>query len=117
VRLSPGARDADSAAGEAEAMTPHTLSLGGDLTILRAAELRETLLARLAQAPRVLALDLAEVGDFDSAGVQLLLATRRALDEAGAQLAIVAASPTVRASLALFGLGALLAPAAEGAAA
>jgi len=95
-------------------MTPDALSLGGDLTIMRAADLRETLLARLAEAPPVLALDLGAVSDFDSAGVQLLLATRRALHEAGARLVIVAASPTVRSSLALFGLGALLEPAAEG---
>jgi anti-anti-sigma factor len=92
-------------------MTQAALSLGRDLTIVRAAELRETLLARLAQAPAVLALDLGEVSDFDSAGVQLLLATRRSLAEAGARLAIVAASSTVRASLALFGLTGLLEPA------
>lgn len=95
-------------------MRPEALSLGGDLTIVRAAELRETLLARLAEAPPVLALDLGNVSEFDSAGVQLLLATRRALADAGARLAIVAASPTVRASLALFNLESLIAP-AEGA--
>jgi len=92
-------------------MTQAVLSLGRDLTIVRAADLRETLLARLAEAPAVLALDLGEVSDFDSAGVQLLLATRRTLAEAGARLSIVAASSTVRTSLALFGLAGLLEPA------
>jgi anti-sigma B factor antagonist len=93
-------------------MTPAALSLGRDLTIVCAAELRETLLARLAEAPAVLALDLGEVSDFDSAGVQLLLATKRSLAEAGARLTIVAATSTVRASLSLFGLADLLEPAA-----
>ncbi len=92
-------------------MTQAVLSLGRDLTIVRAAELRETLLAKLAEAPAVLALDLGEVSDFDSAGVQLLLATRRSLAEAGAQLAIVTASSNVRSGLALFGLAGLLEPA------
>lgn len=92
-------------------MTQAVLSLGRDLTIVRAAELREALLARLAEAPAVLALDLGDVSDFDSAGVQLLLATRRSLAEAGSRLAIVAASSNVRASLALFGLACLLDPA------
>lgn len=87
------------------------LSLGRELTIVRAAELRETLLARLAEAPAELELDLSEVSDFDSAGVQLLLSTRRTLAETGARLAVVGASSSVRSSLALFGLDHLLAPA------
>jgi len=91
-------------------MTASPLSLGNDLTIGRAAELRELLLARLAEAPAVLSLDLGEVADFDSAGIQLLLATRRALAEAGAQLSVVAASAVVRAGLQTFGLDSLLEP-------
>jgi len=83
------------------------LTIDGDFTIVRAAELREALLARLATAPSELALDLGAVSDFDSAGVQLLLATRRSLAEAGAQLHIVATSSAVRQALALFGLAAL----------
>ena len=83
-------------------------ALGNEVTIAQAAALRETLLAALAKAPHELRLDLTEVADFDSAGVQLLLATRQSLTQAGARLRIVAASPTVRRSLELFGLASLL---------
>ncbi|MBL8341923.1 MAG: STAS domain-containing protein [Rubrivivax sp.] len=95
-------------------MTPDTLSLGAELTIVKAAALRETLLARLATAPRELRLDLGEVSEFDSAGVQLLLAARRSLAEAGGRLVVGAASATVRQGLEVFGLTGLLdAPAAK----
>jgi anti-anti-sigma factor len=97
-------------------MSTDTLSLGNELTIVQAAALRETLLARLASAPRELRLDLAEVSDFDSAGVQLLLATKRSLADAGARLVVSAASATVRRNLEVFGLGLLLEPAATQAA-
>lgn len=89
-------------------MNTEILSMGHEMTIVQAAALRESLLARLATAPRELALDLGEVADFDSAGVQLLLATQRSLSEAGARLCITAVSPTVRRNLELFGLQALL---------
>lgn len=102
--------------------TPPGIPLGGDLTIARAAELRERLLARLAEAPPVLALDLGEVADFDSAGIQLLLAARRTQAQAGARLVVIKASAPVRDAVQLFGLDSLLElphplqPAAEGAA-
>jgi anti-anti-sigma factor len=98
-------------------MNTEPLSLGSELTIVQAAALRETLLARLATAPRTLHLDLGDVGDFDSAGVQLLLATRRSLADAGGRLVICAASASVRRNLEVFGLAGLLeAPSAEEAA-
>lgn len=89
-------------------MSDAPIALGNEVTIAQAAALRETLLAALAKAPRELRLDLADVADFDSAGVQLLLATRQSLAQAGARLQVVAASATVRRSLELFGLEALL---------
>jgi anti-anti-sigma factor len=62
----------------------------------------------LQQAPAALALDLAGVTDFDSSGVQLLLATQRSLAERGDALHVVAASPAVNDALAIFGLKDLL---------
>jgi anti-sigma B factor antagonist len=48
------------------------LRLDGELTIYRAAELKQTLLKALEQAPH-LELDLAGVSELDSAGVQILI--------------------------------------------
>jgi anti-anti-sigma factor len=84
------------------------LELGPDLTIAQAAGWHETLTHALASQPGDLALDLAGVTDFDSSGVQLLLATRRSLAERGHTLHVVAASTAVRDALATFGLHDLL---------
>jgi anti-sigma B factor antagonist len=94
--------------------TPATaaLPLGPELTIAFAAACRDTLAEALATQPGDLALDLADVTDFDSSGVQLLLATQRSLAERGDALCITAASAAVRDALTLFGLAGLLDPAA-----
>ncbi len=88
--------------------TNAALPLGPELTIAQAAACHATLLQALAAHSGDLALDLATVSDFDSAGVQLLLATRRSLAERGDALRIVAASPAVNDALAHFGLQDLL---------
>jgi anti-anti-sigma factor len=87
------------------------LVLGPELTIAHAAGWHAELAAALAASPGTLALDLGGVTDFDSAGVQLLLATRRSLDDRGDALHIVAASTAVSEALAIFGLQGLLAAA------
>jgi anti-anti-sigma factor len=97
----------------ADAMSHSTFAMGSDVTISQAASLRDALLARLAQAPRTLTLDMSEVTEVDSAGAQLLLATRTALSRAGGRLVIEPVSPTVRHGLALVGLAHLLNPTAE----
>ena len=89
-------------------MSNAEIAFGPEMTIAQAAAQRETLLAALATAPAELRLDLAGVADFDSAGVQLLLAARHSLGETGARLLVTAASPLVRRSLELFGLAHLL---------
>lgn len=93
------------------------LPLGPELTIAFAAACRDTLVDALATTPGDLALDLGEVTDFDSSGVQLLLATQRSLAARGDALCITAASAAVRDALTLFGLGGLLDPATAHAAA
>jgi len=84
------------------------LALGPELTIPFAATCRDTLLQALADTAGDLRLDLSGVTDVDSAGLQLLLCTRRSLVERGHSLQIVACSDTVEEALAIFGLGELL---------
>jgi anti-anti-sigma factor len=78
------------------------------MTIAHAAAWHEALVQALAGGDGDLRLDLASVSDFDSAGVQLLLATRHSLLQRGAALHIVAASTAVGDALATLGLQDLL---------
>lgn len=83
-------------------------ALDGELTIYRAAELREALIAALPAAPASMVIDLAEVSEIDSAGVQLLMATQRAAAAIGVPLAFSDASPAVCEVLGLFNLSTAL---------
>ena len=94
----------------APAATP-VLTLGPEVTIAYAAELRQTLLAAAAAADGDLLLDLGGVSDFDSSGVQLLLSARLSLQARGHALRLVACRAAVRDALHTFGLADLLAPA------
>ncbi len=85
----------------------NALSLGPELTIVQAADTHALLAQALTEAGD-LALDLGGVTDFDSAGVQLLLATRRSLQERGDHLHLADTSPAVRDALQVYGLQALL---------
>jgi anti-sigma B factor antagonist len=92
------------------------LRIDTEMTIAAAAGLRETLVDAVAAidadgAP--LRLDLSAVHDFDSSGVQLLLATRRSLAAQGSALHLVAPTTAVRDALLLFGLQSLLVDPAE----
>jgi anti-anti-sigma factor len=85
------------------------LELGPELTIAHAAEVQQSLLAAVASHPETLTLDLAGVTDFDSSGVQLLLAAARTQAERGGTLRLARASEAVERALATFGLQAMLA--------
>jgi anti-sigma B factor antagonist len=82
--------------------TPSELALEGDLTIHHAAELKERLQAALAAGTRCL--DLRDVGECDSAGVQLLLAARRSARSQGHTLTLAPVSEPVREVLQRCGL-------------
>ncbi|MGA6106128.1 STAS domain-containing protein [Pseudomonas solani] len=73
------------------AATPAQLALSGGLTIYEVAQAHGELLALLAANARVEAwrLDLAELEELDSAGVQLLLGLRRQLVLAGNTVEVV----------------------------
>jgi anti-anti-sigma factor len=90
--------------------TPNLLAFGPEMTIAFAAATRRKLIETLS-CVGPLTLDLSGVSDFDSSGVQLLLATRRSLAERGDALTLHAPSAPVREALATFGLGDLLEPA------
>ena len=81
-----------------------TVAISGDMTVYAAAELKTALLAELADGNT--ALDLAQVQEIDTAGLQLLLMLNR---ELGGALEIVACSPGVRGTLELAHLNGLLA--------
>ncbi|WP_346728233.1 STAS domain-containing protein [Rubrivivax gelatinosus] len=82
------------------------LCIDGELTIYRASELRESLLAALATLDpgADLELDLGGVTDMDSAGVQLLMAAQRSAAAADSRLSLAATSPAVADVLATLGL-------------
>jgi len=65
-----------------------------ELTIYHAAQLKEELLAPLAQA-QAIELDLSQVAEIDSAGLQLLVLLKREAAAAGKRLSLVGHSPAV----------------------
>jgi anti-anti-sigma factor len=79
------------------------LTVEGEMTIYRAAELKPALLeaVRTHDAP---AIDLSAVTEFDSAGLQLLLMARQEAARLGKSLRLPAASPAVRDVFALLGM-------------
>ena len=80
-----------------------SLRIDGELTIYRAAELKQTLLAAVAEHAE-LEVDLSQVSEFDSAGLQLLLLAKREAGAAGRTLRLVDHSPAVVEVLDLFDL-------------
>jgi anti-sigma B factor antagonist len=80
----------------------------GALTIASAQAQREGLLAAIETAGSPCLVDLSAIGAIDSAGVQLLLAARRHLEERGTQLVFKAVSPVVQQVFETYGLQALL---------
>lgn len=77
----------------------------GELAIYRAVEFKDRLLAALSAAGEV-EVDLSQVNEMDSAGVQLLLLTRREAMASGKRLRITATSQAAAEALRLCGLDA-----------
>jgi anti-sigma B factor antagonist len=97
--------------------SPHLLSLTDDLTIYHALEQKTKLLDALAAADD-LELDLMQVSEIDSAGLQLLILLKKEAQRAGKRLSIVAHSQSVRSVIDFCNLAAelgdpLVIPAAE----
>lgn len=70
------------------------LRIQGELTIYRAEELKQTLLAALVGAS-TLEVDLSGVTEIDTAGVQLLMLAKKAAQARQRELRLVAHSPAV----------------------
>ena len=84
------------------------IRLNGELTMHQAEEIRPLLLAALPTDGTVARLDLSQVGEIDTAGLQLLMAANREVLNRGTKLQIVAVSAAVKDTLELFRQGALL---------
>ena len=79
-------------------LTRTRLAIQADLTIYHAMEQKQQLIAALEQAEG-LELDLSQVGEMDTAGLQLLILAKREAARQDKALAIVAHSPAVRQTL------------------
>src|SRR5690349_18150587 len=87
------------------------IRVSGELTMHHAETLAPLLLASLPTDGSVAQLDLSDVSEIDTAGLQLILAAHRETVNRFSSLSIVAASQAVRDTLELFRQQALLAPA------
>ncbi len=74
--------------------TRHALALQDDLTIYHAAEIKARLIDALAACDE-LDIDLLQVGEIDTAGLQLLLLLKREAQRSGKSVAITAHSQVV----------------------
>lgn len=79
------------------------LSLGGEMSIYSVAELKPRLLAYLHDY-QSLSLDLTEVSEMDTAGLQLLWLCHQEAAKAGKALAIAGISPAAMEAIALMRL-------------
>lgn len=63
-----------------------TLSLDGELSIYRAAELKDLLLGAVAKAEGALEIDLGGVTELDTSGVQVLMLAKQVAQQRGLEL-------------------------------
>ena len=93
-----------------------TVRIAGDMTIYQAEEIRQKLLAGIGASGSMVEIDLQDVSEIDTAGVQLLIAAKHAAAAVGKTVCLKAGSAAVAEVLALLGLATLLAPPAAPAA-
>ncbi|ACB36051.1 anti-sigma-factor antagonist [Leptothrix cholodnii SP-6] len=79
--------DTDPKTGDA----PRTLRIQGELSIFRATELKQALLAE----PAATEIDLSGVTDIDTAGLQLLMLAKKHARRSGREVRLVGHSPAV----------------------
>ncbi|ARP83521.1 hypothetical protein CAL12_23745 [Bordetella genomosp. 8] len=82
------------------------LRLDGELTIYTAQDVRQRLLQALSadDAPAALRLDLRDVTEADTAGLQLLLAARAYARARGREVRLAGMAPSVESAIQLLGL-------------
>lgn len=82
-------------------MDPHQkissgeLRVDGEMTIYRASEVAQSLFAAVREHAGDVSLDLSDVTEFDTAGLQLILLARRMVETSGHSLDIVQPSECV----------------------
>lgn len=81
-----------------------TLAICGELTIFTAREQKARLLAAIAAAPATIDIDLAEVTEIDTAGIQLMLFVKREAAAAGKRTHFIRHSNAVLDLIDLCGL-------------
>ena len=79
-------------------VTAHRVALHEDMTIYHALEQKQQLMSAL-ETSESLELDLAQVGEIDTAGLQLLILSKREAARLNKSVTIVAHSPAVRQTL------------------
>ncbi len=79
--------------------------LDSEMTIYNAGDLKQKLFDALLQA-QALEIDLSQVREIDTAGIQLLMMAKRESQSRGCSLAIVAHSQAVREALDFYNLAA-----------
>jgi anti-anti-sigma factor len=77
------------------------LRVDGEITIYRASEVAQTLFAAVRAESGDVSLDMSEVTEFDTAGLQLLLMARRLVEANGHRLDVVQPSECVAEVLGL----------------
>src|SRR5262245_57817726 len=75
--------------------TTGALRVQGEMTIYRASEVAQTLFAAVRAHDADVSLDLSEVSEFDTAGLQLVLMARRLAEANGRRLEVVQPSECV----------------------
>ena len=72
------------------------LSVGGDLDVVGAPDLRQAVVTAVADGSRLLVLDLSELDFVDSFGIGAVVGALKRLRQRGGDLALVCPSPRVR---------------------
>ena len=91
------------AATEQRNNAPPVVYIEGEMTIYRAAEIKETLITSIAEST-VIEFDLSRVTALDSAGVQMLMLAERTAQGRHSELRLVEHSPAVRDVMGLLNL-------------
>ena len=72
------------------------LSVGGDLDVVGAPDLRQAVVTAVAEGSRLLALDLSQLDFVDSFGIGAVVGALKRLRQRGGDLALVCPSPRIR---------------------
>ncbi len=72
------------------------LSVGGDLDVVGAPDLRQAVVAAVAEGSRLLTLDLSDLDFVDSFGIGAVVGALKRLRQRGGDLAVVCPTPRIR---------------------